>query len=118
MRHRKKGKILDRKKASRVALIRQLAESLILHEKIVTTEAKAKALRPIIEKLVTRARGKEKLAVRRTLLSKLPKQKAVKKLQEDIAPRYKERKGGYTRIIKLGALRQGDGAKMAQIEFV
>lgn len=95
-------------------LKRSLAESLILHKKIKTTEAKAKALRPFIEKLVTKAR-KQTLASRRDLL-KLFDNNIAKKLEE-ISKKYQNRPGGYTRIIKLGR-RQTDAAKMAQIEFV
>lgn len=116
MRHRQKGKILDRKKEPRRALMRSLATSLIVYEKINTTEAKAKILRPYVEKMVTRAK-KGTLAARRELLKDLYLETAVKKIMEDIGPRYKDRKGGYLRITKL-ITRQGDGAKMARIEFV
>lgn len=116
MRHRKKGKILDRKKESRKALLRSLATNLILHEKIKTTEAKAKAVKPIVEKLITKGKTGD-LHARRELIKYLYLENAVKKVLEDLSPRYKERKGGYTRIVKLGA-RQGDAAKMVQIEFV
>jgi len=116
MRHRKKGKILDRKKESRKALLRGLATSLILYEKIKTTEAKAKAVKPIVEKLITKGK-KADLTARRELHKYLYVNNAVKKVLEDLSPRYKERKGGYTRIIKLGT-RVGDVAKIVQIEFV
>ena len=116
MRHRKKGKILDRKKASRKALLRSLATSLVLYEKIKTTEAKAKALKPIIEKLITKGK-KNDLTSRRELHKYLYLANAVKKVLEDLSPRYKDRKGGYTRIIRLNS-RQGDAAQMVQIEFV
>jgi len=118
MRHRKKGKTLGREKDPRRALMRSLATSLVLKEKIKTTEAKAKALRPVIEKHITAAKTSD-LATRRRLLTFFYNEKAVKKLLEKIGPFYKERKGkgGYTRIIKAGA-RQGDGAKMAMIELV
>jgi len=116
MRHRYKGKILDRKKEPRKALLRNLATSLILYEKIKTTEAKAKTLRPYVEKMITKGK-KSTLAARRELLKDLYLESAVKKVMDDLAPRYKERHGGYTRITKL-VPRQGDGAKMAQIEFV
>jgi large subunit ribosomal protein L17 len=116
MRHRKKGKTLDRKKAPREAMFRNLAASLIIYEKVKTTEAKAKAIRPIVEKLITT--GKENsLAARRKLLSYLYVENAVKKVLEVLGPRYKERKGGYTRIVKIGP-RKGDGARIAQIELV
>jgi len=116
MRHRKKGKILDRKKESRKALLRSLTTSLILFEKIKTTEAKAKALKPIIEKLITKGK-KGDLMTRRELSKYLYVNNAVKKVLEDLSPRYKDKKGGYTRIIKLGT-RSGDAAKIVQIEFV
>jgi large subunit ribosomal protein L17 len=116
MRHRKTGKILDRKKASREALLRGLATSLILYEKVKTTEAKAKALRPVVERLITTSKGGT-VTDRRRLAAKLYGENVVKKLVEEIGPRYKERPGGYTRITKLNP-RQGDGAAMAQIELV
>ena len=116
MRHRKKGKTLDRKFQPRKALLRNLATNLVLHEKIQTTEAKAKALRPIFEKLVTKAK-KGDLSARRELLKYLYLEVAVKKMMDEIGPRYKDRKGGYTRISKLGS-RQGDGAQIAQIELI
>jgi large subunit ribosomal protein L17 len=116
MRHRKRGKTLGRKKAPRESMFRNLASSLVIYEKIITTEAKAKAIRPIVEKLITI--GKENtLTARRKLLQYLYVENAVKKVLEVLSPRYKDRKGGYTRIIKIGE-RQGDGAKTAQIEFV
>lgn len=116
MRHRKKGKILDRKVGPRKALLRNLAVSLILYEKIQTTKAKAKTIRPIVERLITK--GKENtLSARRNLLKYLYKESAVKKIMEDIGPRYKDRKGGYTRILNLGR-RAGDAAEIVQIELV
>lgn len=116
MRHRKKGKVLDRKVGPRTALLRGLAVSLILYEKMQTTKAKAKAVKPIVERLITR--GKENtLAARRYLLKYLYKEAAVKKVLEELGPRYKDRKGGYTRIINVGR-RQGDGAEVVQIELV
>lgn len=116
MRHRKKGKVLDRKVGPRKALLRNLAVSLFLYEKIQTTKAKAKTLRPIAEKLITKGKANT-LAERRNLLKYLYKESAVKKLMEDIGPRYKDRKGGYTRILKLGR-RAGDAAEIVQIELV
>src|SRR3989344_2881163 len=103
----------------RNALVNSLALNLIVREKIKTTEPKAKELRPFIEKLVTQAKenkGKN-AATRRLVISKLSnRDREVKKLFEVIAPKYVDRAGGYTRIIKLGA-RKSDGAKMAIIEF-
>ncbi|MBU3925997.1 50S ribosomal protein L17 [Patescibacteria group bacterium] len=115
MRHKKKGRKLGRKKNARKGLLKALAVSLVKSEKIKTTEAKAKELRPFIEKLLTKAR-EEKLSNRRLIIAKIGEAPA-KKLFEKIGPKYKNRKGGYTRIIKL-ARRQGDASKMAVIEFV
>jgi large subunit ribosomal protein L17 len=114
MRKRKRGRKLSRKKNQRQALFRALISALILNEKIKTTEAKAKEIRPRVEKFITRAK-KGDLASRRYLLRFFP-EKVVKKLIE-IGERYKERQGGYTRIIKL-LPREADGAKMAIIELV
>ncbi len=115
MKKRVKGRKLHRKKDQREALLKSLARELILRERIKTTEARAKELRPFIEKLITKAK-KQDLASFRALLSLFDKEIA-KKLFKDIALRYKDRPGGYTRIIKLGT-RKGDGAKVAIIEFV
>ncbi len=116
MRHQKKKITLGRTKAPRKALMRSLADSLVLHEGIVTTKAKAKALRTYIEPLVTKAR-KNRPIDREMINKSLFTGKAVKKLIDEIAPRYKERAGGYTRIIKLGR-RENDKAEQARIEFV
>jgi len=116
MRHRKKGKILDRKIGPRKALLKNLAASLILYEKIRTTEAKAKEVRSVVEKLITIGK-KNNLTTRRRLLAYLPTKNAVNKILEVLGPEYKDRKGGYTRIVKIGP-RKGDGAKMVQISFV
>lgn len=116
MRHQKKKKVLSRNAKQRKSLTKGLAASLILHEKITTTLAKAKVLRPKVEKIISRSRV-DNLANRRLILAVLPTKKAVKKLMEVIGPRYKERRGGYTRIIKTEP-RKGDGAKMAIIELV
>ncbi|MBT3419178.1 MAG: 50S ribosomal protein L17 [Candidatus Magasanikbacteria bacterium] len=116
MRHKKKGKTLGRVKAQRIALMRSLAESLILHGGIETTLAKAKALRPFVEPLITKAKTGT-LANRRQLIKVLYTDKVLNMLMDDIAPRYKDRAGGYTRIIKLG-FRQSDGSPIARIELV
>ncbi len=116
MRHRKKGKTLDRNASSRKAFMRALAISLVLYEKIKTTEGRAKAIRPFVERLISRAK-ENTLASRRYLLSALPHEMVVRKLLEVLGSRYKTRTGGYTRITKLMP-RKGDGAEMAQIEFV
>ncbi len=116
MRHQKRGKILGRGKASRTALVRNLAAEIVLYEKIKTTEAKAKFVKPYVEKMISL--GKENnLNNRRKLLKFFYFENPVKKILEVLGPRYKERKGGYTRIIKLGQ-RQGDAAKMVVIELV
>src|SRR3989338_9814877 len=117
MRHRKKGKIFSRERGARVSLMRNLAESLILHEKMVTTVSKAKAVKPLVERMVTRAKSQDvSLSDRRALLSDLPNREAVNKLLQKIAPRYRDRKGGYLRVTKMQN-RSGDGAPLAQIEF-
>lgn len=115
MRKRKEGRKLGRERDQRRALLKSLARSLILEEKIKTTEAKAKELRPFVEKFITRAKIGD--LVSRRLLSKFFSNEVVKKLVDEMGPRYKTRKGGYTRIIKLGP-RKTDSAKMAIIELV
>jgi len=115
MRKLKKGRKLSRERGQRKALLKSLAGSLFLQERIKTTEVKAKEIRRFSEKCLTRAK-KGDLNSRRILTKYFPK-KIVKKLIGEIGPRYKERKGGYTRIIKLGP-RRSDGAKMAIIELV
>ena len=116
MNHNRKGRTLGREKAPREALIRNLAQSLILYENVNTTLAKAKEVRPFVEKLITKAKVKS-LTTRRTLHRTLSMESAVNKMLVEIGPRYKERAGGYTRIIKLGR-RLGDGAEIAQIQLV
>ena len=116
MRHNKTTAKLSRKAPARKALLANLAMQLIIFEAITTTEAKAKELRKFIEPMITKAK-KGLLADRRKLIAILTVKKAVAKLFEVIGPRYKERSGGYTRIIKLEP-RVGDGAKMAKIELV
>lgn len=116
MRHQKSKITLDRKTGPRQALLRGLAESLILYEKIRTTKAKAKATRSMVERLITKAK-KNTLAARRELASVLYTKNAVKKMFEVLGPRFKERAGGYTRITVVNN-RLGDGAEEAVIEFV
>lgn len=116
MRHHNRHRKFGREIGPRRALLRSLAVSLIEHGKIKTTEAKAKTLRPLVEKLVTRARG-AKLADQRLLAARLGAVKAMRKLTREIAPRYLARPGGYTRISKLPR-RTSDGSRMAIIEFV
>jgi len=116
MRHRNTTKTLGRKPTARKALMRDLATSLVVYDAIKTTEAKAKALRPVVEKLITTAK-KGDLAARRRLLAYFSTEQPVHKLMDVIGPKYKDRQGGYTRIVKLG-FRQGDGAPVAKIELV
>ena len=116
MRHRKAGRKFGRNSAQRRALLRQLAISMIMHERLTTTEAKAKSLRPVVEKLVTIARS-DTQHHRSLIMSKIDNSPATLKLFEVIGPRFEEVPGGYTRISKLG-LRHGDAAPMALIEFV
>jgi len=116
MRHRHKGTILDRKKQPREMMLRNLASSVLIYEKVKTTEAKAKAVRPLVEKMITVSK-KDNLTARRRLIEILPQKMAVKKAMEVLGKRYKDRQGGYTRIVKLGT-RQGDGASIAQIELI
>ena len=97
-------------------MLRNLASSIIMYEKVTTTEAKAKTVKPFVEKLITTAKDKNLVATRR-LIQALPQVLAIRKLTEVLADKYENRPGGYTRIIKLNA-RQGDGAKIVQIELV
>lgn len=116
MRHRKKGKKLGRTKDQRRLLCKNLAADLILKEKIKTTEAKAKFARSYVERLITLAKVRN-LAAKQRLHSLLTNKKAEKKLLTVIAPKYKERAGGYTRILKLKE-RPGDRAPMVLFELV
>ncbi len=117
MRHLKRGRKLGRTPAHRRALLRNLARALILHGKIVTTLPKAKELRPFIEKLITLAK-KGTLHARRLAISRLHDKQIVKLLFEEVAPRYAERPGGYTRIIKRHERRLGDGGYTAYIALL
>lgn len=117
MRHLKKGKKFHRLRGDRISFMRNLANDLIRAEKIETTETRAKAIRPVVEKLVTRAKL-QTLASRRILVSRVQNPKVVKKLYETLGPRYAERAGGFLRITKLGTSRKRDGSRMATIEFV
>jgi large subunit ribosomal protein L17 len=116
MRHQKKTVKLGRTAEHRKALLANQVCSLIEHQRIKTTLAKAKAVRPLAEKMVTLGKNGS-LHARRTALAVLRQKNAVKKLFDDIAPRSAERKGGYTRIIKLG-VRKSDAAKVALLEWV
>ena len=114
--HRVAGRKLSRYKDQRKALMRGLTGELIQHERITTTLAKAKETRIVAEKLITHGK-KGTLHHRRLALAQIPNKTIVKKVFDEVAPRYAERVGGYTRIIKIGR-RQGDGAEMAVIELV
>lgn len=116
MRHRKKKITLDRTSSARKALLTHLAESLVIYEKITTTKAKARAVRSLVERLITTSKNNT-LSARRTLLAKLHTKNVVNKLLEQLGPRYKNRAGGYTRVI-LVKNRKGDGAEEAVVEFV
>ncbi|MCR4306625.1 MAG: 50S ribosomal protein L17 [Candidatus Yonathbacteria bacterium] len=116
MRHHNANRKFGRTRDERRALMKSLALALVKHEKIKTTEAKAKELRPFIEKMVTRARRGDQ-AAQRLLVARLGSPSGAKKLIDEIGPRYKERNGGYTRIVKLPA-RASDASSMAIIEFV
>lgn len=116
MRHKISGRKLQRSKGHRRALYRNLVTDLLNYEKIITTEAKAKEVRGLSEKMITL--GKEGgLHPYRQALSFIFDEKVVEKVFSDLAPRYAERHGGYTRLVKLGP-RPGDGAPMAQLELV
>ncbi len=117
MRHGRKNRKFGRKANVRRGFIRSLAVALITYEKITTTEARAKELRPYIEKLITKGKNGD-IAARRLIAARLGNQETLaNKLVDDIAKRYDGRAGGYTRITKLGR-RGGDASPMAVIEFV
>lgn len=109
-------KKFHRTRGQRRAFMKGLAHNLIMKGRIETTEMRAKAIRPVVERLVTIGK-KQQLAALRLLLSRLPKVSA-EKLYHEVAPQYQERKGGYLRIMKLSRVRMRDGAKTAVIEFV
>ena len=116
MRHRKAGRQLRRTSEQKLALMRGLASSLIEHGAITTTEAKAKELRPFIEKLITKAKSGT-LHDRRLAMRHIHKREFADKLFQELGPKFLKRAGGYTRILKTGH-RKGDGAEMARIELV
>ena len=116
MRHAKAGRQLRRTSEQKLALRRNLATSLIESGAIETTEAKAKELRPFVEKLITKAKTGT-LHARRLAIRHVQKRAAADKLFQEIGPRYATRNGGYTRILKTGH-RHGDGAEMARIELI
>lgn len=116
MRHRKKTIVLGREKGPREAMLRNLATSVVLYERVQTTRAKAKAVQPIVEQMITIGKKKQTNAqseVRKVLHT----EGAIRKVLEELGPRYETRTGGYTRITKLGH-RLGDAAEMVQIELV
>lgn len=116
MRHGKSGRKLNRTSSHRKAMFANMAAALIEHEQIVTTLPKAKELRPIVERLVTLAK-KGDLHSRRLAVSRVRDEEMVRKLFDTLGPRYGERAGGYTRVLKAG-FRHGDNAPVAVIEFV
>ena len=116
MRHRKAGRQLRRTTEQKIALMRNLASSLIEHGALVTTEAKAKELRPFVEKLITKAKAGT-LHARRLAVRHIHKRATADKLFKEVGPKFAKRAGGYTRILKTGH-RKGDGAEMARIELV
>jgi large subunit ribosomal protein L17 len=116
MRHRKAGRSLRRTSEQRLALLRNLATALIERGGIETTEAKARELRPFVEKLITKAKSGT-LHARRNAVRDVQKRTAADRLFRELGPKFAARKGGYTRIVKTGH-RKGDGADMARIELI
>ena len=118
MRHLNSGRRLNRTSSHRIAMFANMACALIKHEQIKTTLPKAKELRPIVEKLITKAKnGKGSLHARRLAISEIKDEAMVSKLFDVLGPRYASRPGGYIRVLKAG-IRFGDAAPMAVIEFV
>ena len=116
MRHRKAGFKLQRNPSARRALLRGLASSVILRDRVITTVTKAKAVKPVVEKMITLGK-RDTLHARRQAASYLQTSEAVKRLFDTLAPRFAERSGGYARIVRLGP-RKGDGAEMALVEIL
>lgn len=116
MRHRKKGRQLSRTASHKKAMLSNMATSLFRHERIRTTSAKAKELRPFAEGLITLARRGD-LHARRQAARSIHDKEALKKLFETLGPRYADRNGGYLRVLKLGR-RQGDGAEIAIVQLI
>ena len=116
MKHRIKGKKLNRTSSHRKALFKNMAQAIIKHEQIITTLPKAKTMKPIVDKLITLGK-KGSLHAKRQAFSKLRDESMVAKLFGTLAPRYADRNGGYTRVLKAG-YRYGDAAAMAVIELV
>lgn len=117
MRHRVKRKKLNKQRDHRNLLLRNLATSILLHEKVKTTKAKAKQVQPIVEDLITKAKTKDTMNAIRQIGQVVLDETASRKLLEEYKDRYKDRPGGYTRIVKLGH-RAGDAAEMVQIQLV
>jgi large subunit ribosomal protein L17 len=117
MRHRKEGKKFNRIAGRRRSFVRNLVNDFFRHGRIETTETRAKAIRPMVERSISLAK-KQDLASRRLLLSRLQSKTVVERLMSEIGPRYKERAGGYTRIVKGGKTRKRDGSRLAVIEYV
>jgi large subunit ribosomal protein L17 len=117
MRHRKKNLKLNMQRDHREALLKNLATSIILHESVKTTKAKAKQVQPIVEDLITKAKTKEQVHAIRLFKQSVFDEKASRKLLDVLKDRYMDRTGGYTRIVKLG-FRAGDSAEMVQIQLV
>lgn len=116
MRHNVKGRILSRTKKHRNSMLRNLAASVLMYEHVRTTLAKAKSVQPLVEKLITLGKD-QTLQSKRSLISQLPELNAVKKIEEELVTRYKNRNGGYTRILRQGP-RPSDGAEMAILELL
>lgn len=117
MRHRVVGRKLGTDREHRISMLRNLSDSLILHGQIVTTLAKAKYLRPYVEKLITKAKSDKSFTSIKRVGTKLSTSTATRKLFEEVAPLFEQRPGGYTRIVRVG-YRDGDKAEMARIELL
>lgn len=116
MRHRKNKVTLSRVKGQRELMLRTLAEAVVLHEGLDTTAAKARAVKPLVERMITRGKINT-IVARRYLMKFFTKEAPVKKILEVLGPKYEARTGGYSRIVKLGQ-RKGDGAEIVRIELV
>ncbi len=116
MRHRKNKVTLSRVKGARELMFRTLVSDVVLHEGVSTTEAKAKAIKPLVERMITRGKVNT-VAARRYLMTFFTKEAPVKKILEVLGPKYQARAGGYTRIVKIGQ-RQGDAAPIVRLELV
>lgn len=116
MRHLVSGRKLDRSSGHRQALFRNLVTDLLRYDALTTTEAKAKEIRPFVERMITLGKRGD-LSARRQALAFIYDEKVVDRLFSEVAPRYQDRQGGYTRLVKLGP-RLGDGAAMARLELV